>query len=356
MVKRLITISYTGLNAAGGVPKFNRDLHWAFRRDRECIHYCWDNYPFSDRPDMAALPEWDRARTLNLYLLKDRKITRDDTVVADGFWAWGLESIPHAISHSHGIWGHVTWKDVQRGLEPENPFHHAAQIAFRGNWTRLKKRLTAVSQFIADEMHSQWGFEVDRVIDNGVDTETFKPMSRATAYSDFPERPLIIHGVNDPGNTNKGWDHIEHLVRYVKGSILSLDEAHKYYSVRSDRPWKKHEVLAQADLVVHPSGFEGNSMFVAEALACGVPVVGYDVGFLYSLRRYDMSIGRVMDRDWRSPDTTLRHVQDVLSKDNDRDQQGKQARKVAEDFLSIEQFRHNWRDYIDDVEDGCYDA
>lgn len=348
MSKRLITVSYTGLNASGGVPKFNRDLHAAFP-DRECIHYCWSDYPYSDRADVIMLPEWDKARILNLYLLRSRKVTHDDTVVADGFWAWGLESIPHAISHSHGIWGHVTWKDTQRGTEPENPFHHAAQVAFRGTWTRLGKRFTAVSEFIAFEMDAQWGFRVNRIINNGVDTEVFRPSTRDTNLNDL----LIIHGVNDRGNINKGWDHIEALKEGIPGAhVLSLDEAQTLLG-RYDEPWTKAETLAAADIVVHPSGFEGNSMFVAEALACGVPVVGYDVGYLWVVdREYGPT---VMDRDWRSPDLTVQTVKGLL---DDPDHASKLAgpdglsRRLALRDLDIKVFRQRWRAYVSDVESG----
>lgn len=352
MLNRLITISYTGLDAPGGVPKFNRDLHGAFP-DRECVHYCWADYPYSDRADVVMLPEWDKARILNLYLLKSRKVTREDTVVADGFWAWGLESLPHAISHSHGIWGHVTWKDVQRGNEPENPFHHYAQIAFRGTWTRLGKRLTAVSEFIASEMEAQWQFKVDRVINNGVDTDVFRPSSRDTGLNDL----LIIHGVNDRGNTNKGWDHIESLKQSIPSAhVLSLDEAQTLLNDRHEEHWSKPEALAAADIVVHPSGFEGNSMFVAEALACGVPVVGYDVGYLWGVdREYGMT---VMSRDWRSPDLTVQTVKALLDDfDHALKLSGPEglSRRLALRDLDIKDFRGRWRVYVSDVESGEYD-
>lgn len=343
MTRRLVTISFTGLNASGGVPKFNRDLHAAFN-DRTCIHYCWDDYPFSQSPDVMFLSEWDKARMLNGYLLKSRSVTHDDVVVADGFWAWGLESLPLAISHSHGIWGHVTWKDVQRGNEPENPFHHAAQIAFRGTWTRLNKPLTAVSDFIAENMNALWGFNA-HVINNGVDTDLWKPAKKKLKR----RCEFIIHGVNDRGNVNKGWDHIEEVTRYCGGAdVLTLDEYAAEWCVT------KPEALAQADLVVHPSGYEGNSMFIAEALACGIPVVGYDVGYLYTAKKHghETVYGRILDRDWRSPWETAKAVKEVLydSEPALLEWMGKQARVTAENNLSMKWFRKNWRSYVDGLE------
>jgi glycosyltransferase involved in cell wall biosynthesis len=346
MASRIVTISFTGLNAGGGVPKVNRDLHSAFS-DRECIHFCWEDFLKSlGAPDTDG-PEWYKALTLNQWLVQSRRIKSDDVVIADGFWADGLQHLPKAISHSHGIWSHLTKEDVDAGKQPDMPYHHAAQVTFRKRWVELGKPLTAVSKFIADQLKLQWGWDA-HVINNGVDTDLYRPMARATAYSDFPPRPLIIHGVNDKGNTNKGWDHIQCVRDRMSGSVLSLDEAHGHYQVRSDRPWKKHEVLAQADLVLHPSGYEGNSMFVAEALACGVPIVAYDVG---ALADPDASIcGVILDRNERSPERTCDAVERFLSSgyctDGYRAEIKTWAREYAVKNLSLDCFKRSWREYV----------
>lgn len=343
-MNRLVTISFTGLDAGGGVPKFNRDLHEAFP-DRERVHFCAADLPSNEHRRW----EWEQARALNLHLIHTKKIRKDDVIVADGFWAAGLDNFPYAISHSHGIWSHLTYEDVLADKAPDNPFHHTAQVSFRRQWLKQGRPLTAVSGFIARQMFMQWGFHTDRVIENGVDTEKYKPMKRATAYSDWPKRPLIIHGVNDPGNINKGWDHIGLLKRELDGSVLSLDEAYAHYSVRSDRPWRKHEILSQADMVVHASGYEGNSMFVAEALASGVPVVGYDVGYLYSCVG---SLPTVMSRFKRSPEYTVEFVKQILSDPWAMEQSAKVGREIAVNELDIKLFRNRWRTYVEEIENA----
>jgi len=272
-------------------------------------------------------------------------VTHEDIIIADGFWAAGLESFPFAVSHSHGIWGHVTQQDVFDGKAPDMPLHHAAQIAFRGRWTNLKKHLTSVSEFITHQMHLQWGFMVDATINNGVDTEVWKPRDRHLFMS---EMPLIVHGINDKGNINKGWDHIQALKDTRLGQVVSLDELFNTFH----REIPKNELLASADLVVHPSGFEGNSMFVAETLACGVPFVGYDVGFAWQLRRDGNDIGWVLNRQHRHPLQTLDAVQCVLNMDEEtRQTMGKNARDVAVKHLSLTKFNKEWRQYVDWLEE-----
>lgn len=353
--RRIITISYTGLDAGGGVPKFNRDLHASFP-ERIRKHYCWTDYPWHPEIDARGETEWGRARILNEYLVRSRMVTTEDVVIADGFWAAGLEHLPLAVSHSHGIWSHLTAEDVAAGKQPDMPMHHAAQVAFRQRWTGIGKHITAVSDFIAHQMRLQWGFEVDRVINNGVDTARYAPMEYRSSYL---HRPLIIHGVNDRGNLNKGWDHIQLLERELDAYVWSLDEAFGRFSLFSDRPWQKHEILAQADIVVHPSGYEGNSMFVAEALASGAPFVGYDVGFAYWMAgnlQWEDRVGAIISRAARSPETTLawvRHVLQAQTSSTERATMKANSRRIAEWYLDVSRFTAEWRSYVEEIENAA---
>lgn len=344
-MNRIVTISFTPLDAPGGVPKFNRDLHAAFP-NREVVHYSWWDFPWYLEAEEQGMTEWEKARTLNHYLVSSRKLLPSDVVIADGFWADGLEHIKLAVSHSHGIWSHLTLDDVKCGKKPDNPLHHASQVAFRQRWTGLKKYLTAVSDFIADEMERQWGFHVDRIIDNGVDTDLYIP-----TWKRFPrEKKIIVHGVNDRSNVNKGWDHIEALILRSQTDakfnveILSLDEMFNKYG--GPNSW----ALSQADMFVHPSGFEGNSMMVAEALACNLPFVGYNVGYAYEMDRHYMSAGRIMDRNMRHPLSTVTACVDMLERIN----AGHvfKGRDIALNCLSVGIFRENWNHFVEEIENG----
>lgn len=354
---RLVTISYTQLDASGGVPAFNRALHVAFP-DRECIHFSWWDHPF--HPELEGqgnLPEWQKSRLLNEYLVGRRLVRPDDIIIADGFWADGLQSMPRAVSHCHGIWSHLTKEDVDAGKQPDMPYHHAAQVMFRKRWTDLKKPLTAVSNFIANQLKLQWGWDA-YVINNGVDVNRFVPLGRIRSAD---SKMVVVHGVNDRTNVNKGWDHIQAVIDELgdRAMVVSLDELCK---ILGDVP--KETALAQADIMVHPSGYEGNSMFVAESLSCGVPVVGYDVGFLWELRhngRYGetafMDYGYVLDRNERNALLTAEavavQVDPSLRELGLLQQKSANARWLAEKHLSLQTFTAEWRRYVYNLELRC---
>jgi glycosyltransferase involved in cell wall biosynthesis len=354
-VSRIVTVSYTRLRDPGGVPRWNRDLHSAFP-DRECVHYSWWDVCAATGvdPNLQLIPEWDKAHVLNQWLLQTKKITPDDVVLADCFWASGLEGHPRAVSVQHGNWSHTTHEDVLKGVPPEFPQHAAAQLAFRRRWAKLGKPMVAVSKFISEQMWLQWGFEVP-YINNGIDTERF-----TTAEELFDRnRPVVIHFTT---TQNKGLDHIKLLEQEVDADIHLLDvaQAHVdvngfYHKLPREIRAAKYKLLAQADLVVHPSAHEGNSYAVLETLASGVPIVSYDVGLMFEAKEYlggywDGRIGRLMSRRTRSPETTRFGVESLL-KSPALAGMREQARIFALQH-DIRRFRLDWAKFVGETCSG----
>ena len=293
----VVTVSYTPLDAPGGVPRFNRDIHRAFPGSK---HYSWWDICQAQGwdPNSQNVSEWDKAQVLNAWLKWTKKVTRETVVIADSFWAGGLEDMPLCISHQHGNWGHITYQDRQLGAKPEFPDHERAQTNFRHRYIKAGRKMTAVSDFIATQMWLQWGIN-SKVINNGIDLTMYTP---ATKRIDR-KRPIVVHFVT---NNNKGFDHINAVNQMVDADVWLLDEA----AERLMMP--KYQALAQADLVVHPSAHEGNSYAVLETLACDVPIVAYDVGLLYAARLECAPVGDIMQRVDRSVTNTVEAVKKAL--------------------------------------------
>ncbi len=324
---KIVLVSFTSLNASGGVPRWNRDFKAGFP-EGTVVHYSWDDV-IRDCGD-APIPEWEKAKVLANWLRFKKKIDLDDIVIGDGFWADGYYP-DRTVSVCHGNWSHTTADDVAKGIPPEFPHHHKAQLEFRKKHSSNGGRMVSVSMFIAHQCKIQWGFEIP-VINNGIDLNKFRPLS----YRVPRERPVIIHGVT---NENKGFDHIKYLQKGLNADILLLDEAGKFFSL------PKYQALSQADLVVIPSAHEGNSYFCLESLASNVPVAGYDVGLLFEALKVQTGFpGFIMDRNKRSPSCTLDGV--VNNLEMIQKYGTYQAPREWVSYYSLEKFQRNWREYL----------
>lgn len=340
-MRDIVLISFTVLNAGGGVPRWNRDFIAGFPGTK---HYSWDDVAKAN-PGFGntAAHEWDRARILNQWLIWSKKIKKSDIIIVDGFWGAGLEDY-NVISIAHGIWSHLTKDDVDAGKQPEFPYHNAVQVNYRRQHLARGGKIVAVSDFISNQMKLQWGFE-SKVINNAIDLDKFHPPTKARWFT----KPIIIHGVT---TANKGFEHIQVVKDCIpEAEVLLLDEAADKYKV------EKYEMLANANLVVQPSAYEGNSYFVLETLACDVPVVAYNVGLLNTVsqiaKRNGISpcIGTIIDRKYRSPEETAKVAKFILESVC-RDRTPYNPRKVAELF-SLQRFHSEWKEYLENYETTC---
>lgn len=308
-------------------------------------------------------PEWIKAELLNRFLVSTRRVSRDDIFICDGFWAAGLIGCPNVVSVAHGIWSHLTKDDVDAGKQPDFPEHHTEQVNFRRRHLQDGKPIVAVSDFISSQMRLQWGYDSE-VINNAIDLDWFGPhqgpaglkhpagykydrpmnghwrMGRMNSWSDSR---WIVHGVT---NANKGFDHIQALKDALPNDeVMLLDEAVQKYQLC------KEDVLCNADLIVQPSAYEGNSYFILEALASDTPIVAYNVGLLNSISSIcekngiDCVIGCVIDRKLRSPAETVKVAKWILDSVS-RDRRPYNPRQVAELF-SIQNFHRDWRQFLE---------
>jgi glycosyltransferase involved in cell wall biosynthesis len=169
------------------------------------------------------------------------------------------------------------------------------------SWENVPIVVVATSHWLANMARASSLFKNKRieVLPNGLDTDKFKPLDKAAARSKykFPiDKKLILFSAFDAvsdkrkGNqflmqalaklSQDGWCDIAELV--IIGS--SKPETPPDFGMKVHYMGKFHDEISQvllysaADVVVAPSMQENLSNTVMESLACGTPVVAFNIG------------------------------------------------------------------------------
>jgi glycosyltransferase involved in cell wall biosynthesis len=172
--------------------------------------------------------------------------------------------------------------------------HYRSDLAWFARWTVDRAdAVVAVSHFVAHMLRNDLGVTGRiQVIYNGVDTARFVPSRQVRRSGPFRvlfcgnhrrrKRPqLLVPLARALGPSFEIW-----YTQGLAGLEQALDAgggAAKLVSVggvpHGDMPW----LYGQVDLLFMPSAREGFGLCVAEAMACGVPIVAADAGALPEL-------------------------------------------------------------------------
>ncbi|HUN77935.1 MAG TPA: glycosyltransferase family 4 protein [Solirubrobacteraceae bacterium] len=211
-----------------------------------------------------------------------------DLIVTNGFLGVGCPRRTPRIHVYHGTMvGNVR---AQRGSLPARERLRRTvgaglteALAGRGG-----ARVVCVSEPVAEEVRRLYRLDTDAVIPNGVDVETFapRPLAAARARLGLPEGGRFALFVGS----------LEHR----KGSDVLLEGAagagyELLVAGRSGAPGARHlgvlepaalaDAYAASDCVLFPTRYEGCSLVVLEALACGRPLLSTPVGWMGTLLR-----------------------------------------------------------------------
>lgn len=171
----------------------------------------------------------------------------------------------------------------------------------RSSWKGVPITVVATSRWLADMARSSSLFEGQRieVIPNGLDTEIYKPIDKATArdaYNLPQDKRLILFSAFGATSdkrkggqllmkaleklSQEGWAGEAELV--IVGA--SMPENPADMGMKVHYMGRMHDEISQvllysaADVMVAPSMQENLSNAVMESLACGTPVVAFNIG------------------------------------------------------------------------------
>jgi glycosyltransferase involved in cell wall biosynthesis len=327
-VKRIVLLSLMPRQHNGGVARWINDFITAFP-DRQVDHYSIEDL-FS-RFGQRQISEWDAAAALGRWLRQKNMVTENDTIIVDGFWGLGIPVGPNVISVCHGTWARRVKEDLDAGIPSEFPEQMKVQYNYWKALVQAGGHIVSVSEFAQDDLRRTWAIESD-VINNAIDMKLFSPRPQL-----YREKPLIIHGVTSKVKATSHIDYISSKL-YGRADVMLLDEASQFYKM------PKYEALAQANVIVIPSHYEGSSYFTLEALAVDVPVVCYDVGMPWwaAQNGWTDKIGKILhyNHSTYTPDLTYNAVSEVLSA-----RVPYTPRELAALF-SQERFRDEWNAYL----------
>ncbi|MFC7300110.1 glycosyltransferase family 4 protein [Herminiimonas aquatilis] len=229
-------------------------------------------------------------------------------------------------------------------------------------WSEVPMVIVATSHWLADMARSSSLFKNQRieVIPNGIDIERYKPIDKKTARSAYnlpQEKHLILFSAfsatsdKRKGNqflilalekiAREGWGaKTELIIIGASEPENSPDLGMKVHYIR-----QLHDEISQvllysaADVVVAPSMQENLSNTVMESLACGTPVVAFDIGGMPDM--IDHQISGYLATPFESNDLAD-GIMWVLEDKNRRDMLSQRARQTAEERYALQTVAHRY--------------
>lgn len=187
-----------------------------------------------------------------------------------------------------------------------------------------------------------------RCIPNGIDLNVFRPLDRKTARQalDLPEDTLIIFfSAQGVMHGRKGFLYFLQALEKLhdihstwllaSGGKVELGEQAKRFKVRqlghlSDEHLQRLAFTA-ADVFVFPTLADNQPLVLIEALACGTPIVSFDVGGVPEMVRH-LETGYLAR--YKDANDFARGIQKLLKDDDLRHRMRLHCRKVAEEEYS----------------------
>jgi glycosyltransferase involved in cell wall biosynthesis len=230
--------------------------------------------------------EWfDHRYELMPWLLRAARAPENVDVVHAGSWqgfAFARPGIPLVVTEHHCS----SHPKLQRYMSPLQCMYHAGfvQRCNRASYAKADA-IVAVSDFCASETRRQTDKPVN-VIHNWIDADLFSPRVQTTEL----QTPFRLLFVGNPSR-RKGFDILEPLARSLgpdfeiqclaglrHGDRTRLGAGSMLRLLPTIPEHRMPDVYRSVDAAIVPTRFETFGYVALEAMACGIPVVGFENG------------------------------------------------------------------------------
>ena len=231
------------------------------------------------QPDLRRYPhimEFLPYTALQPFLRPNRDCALVHTKAEYG-WLFAVPQRPLVVTLAHSVFdpAYAGSKGLGKRL-----YHN---LKLKGNIARSfarADRIVTVSHFSARSIAECFGRDDIRVIHNGVDESLFRPPTDNALRRDPPHRLLFVGNCT----ARKGFDLLPRILdRLGKGFILEYTSGLRTRASRPPHPAMRClgqlrgaelvQAYQRSDIFLFPSRLEGFGYPVAEAMACGKPVV-----------------------------------------------------------------------------------
>lgn len=208
-------------------------------------------------------------------------------------------------------------------------------------------------------------FDIER-IPNSLDTDIFVPRRRKTARElfDLPtDAKVILFVAESIGNHRKGFDLLQAALLSMKASdsivLAAIGHSHGIDAQgtrlvnlgRIENERMMSFAMSAADIFVMPTRAEAFGQVVFEAMACGTPVVGFDVGGIPDMVRPGETGLLALPEDVSS---LKRAIETLLDDDELRATMSRECRRIALEEYSLEIQGNRYKALYEDlVEKSC---
>jgi glycosyltransferase involved in cell wall biosynthesis len=208
--------------------------------------------------------------------------------------------------------------------------------------------VVSVAEATAREVRSYYRVKTDAIIPNGVDTNIFRPRSRSQVRGKLGFAPdaryCLFVGRMDYG---KGAELLVPACREAGFELLiaGSEGASGARHLGVLTPESLAEAYSAADCVLLPSHYEACSYVVLEALACGVPLLTTEVGWMSTFLRAVPEYKALCVRP--THDDIVARLRQLANMDTDR--LTSTARSWVVEHNSLERYAEHWRRLLENV-------